>query len=148
MKKLLIQVIIFPNIDALPDNGREIFKNMSFKRTEFLSTFGQMFTMNESAHNMLKEDKYWKLSFPHEKSGPCYTYDPPSESEAGLEVGIYVTMKSDRWDPDLLIYLHEEGKFYYTESQDPTTGKMQAILKPEILEEPPTLNHPTALGKI
>ena len=115
---------------------------MTFEKTEFLSTFDQMFTMNAPAHHMLSKDEYWKLSFPNEYSGPCYTYNPPFPSVPGLRVGMYITMKSNRWDPNLLIFLHEENKFFYTENQEVD----DVILKPETLEGQ-KMKHPKALGK-
>lgn len=113
---------------------------MAFDRNDFLSTFDQMFTMNESAVDMLRKDGRWTLSFPFEESGPCYTYDPPFASDPGLPIGIFVTMKSDRWDPDLRIFLHEENKFFYTEGLD-----SEVTFKFKKLEEEGMM-HPKAMG--
>ena len=110
-----------------------MFKNMTFERIQLLSALDQMFSTYEPAYDMLRSNKQWKLSFPNEESGPCYTYDPPFVSEPGLPVGMYVTMVSDRWDPDLLIFLHEKDKFFYTETEHQT--EVQTILKLKNLEE-------------
>ena len=114
---------------------------MSYKRTDFLSTFEQMFASDQPARDMLHEEKQWKLSFPHEKSGPCYTYDPPMESDSGLRVGIFMTMKLDHWDPNLEIFLHEENKFFYT--RNPTRD---IYLDSTKLKRDKT-GHPRATGK-
>ena len=115
---------------------------MTFDRTQLLSSFEQIFTSNEPAHDILKDDKNWKLSFPNELSGPCYTYNPPFLSDPGLRIGMYITMKSNQWDPDLQISFHEENKFFYTESQE-----SEALLDLERLEEE-KMSHSRVLGKI
>ena len=81
-----------------------------------MSTFEQSFASHEPAQDVLKHDKQWRLSFPNEGSGPCYTYDPPLMSDPGLHIGMYMTMKSNEWDPDLRIFFHEKDKFFYTDS--------------------------------
>ena len=116
---------------------------MTYERGDFLSTFNQMFTLNKSAQNMLTEDEHWKLSFPNEKSGPCYTYNSPFASEPGLEVGIWVKMKSDHWDPDLIIFLHDENKFFYTGND----AWNDHVLKLHVLEED-KVTMPKAKGRM
>ena len=114
---------------------------MSYKRTDFLSTFEQMFASDQPARDMLHEEKQWKLFFPHEKSGPCYTYDPPLESDVGVGVGMYMTMKLDHWDPNLEIFLHEENEFYYTKNP-----KWDVYLDSTKLRKA-KMRHPRASGK-
>ena len=77
---------------------------------------------------MINEDQYWSISIPHESSGPCYTYDPPVDSESGFDAGMYIIMNSkqeDGWDPDLEMFFHEKGKFFYQDDKTADTVKVQ-----------------------
>ena len=91
-----------------------MFQNMVYPRTDILETFQQRFVSMESTIDMLHLDKEWTVFVPHENSGPCYTYDPPSESDPGLSVSILMRLKTDDWDSDLRIFLHEKNKFFYS----------------------------------
>ena len=90
-----------------------VFDNISIKRTDLFSSFEQFFSANKPVKDVLHDDKHWRLSAPHEKSGPCHTYNPLDKSEAGPKVGMYIKMKADHWDPDLQIFLHDEDKLFY-----------------------------------
>ena len=50
---------------------------------------------DQPAKDVLHEDRYWKRFVPHEKSGPCETYDPPSESDPGYEISMYCFFYKD-----------------------------------------------------
>lgn len=114
---------------------------MTYNRTQFLSTFDQMFEMDKPARNMLYEENHWHVSFPNDRSGACYTYNPHFQSNPKVDVGMYITMKSLQWDPDLLIFFHEENKFFYSEN-----GISQFYLDLSKLEKKKNF-HPKALGK-
>ena len=88
--------------------------NTTYNRTSFLSLFEQSFVTDQPAIDVLHEDRYWKRFIPHERSGPCETYDPPSESDPGYEISMYMRMNSSDWDPNLEIFLHEKNKFFYS----------------------------------
>ena len=62
---------------------------------------------------MINQTQHWSFSIPHETSGPCYTYDPPFDSDPGFMIGMYLTLRSENWDPDLDIFIHEKGSFFY-----------------------------------
>ena len=96
---------------------RSIYENWTYSRNDIFSSFEQMFSIDMPGRNMLIEEKQWKLSIPNERSGPCYTYNPPFASESSIRIGAYITMKHAHWEPDLLVFLHEKDKFYYTEGQ-------------------------------
>ena len=74
----------------------------------------QFFSANETAQDVLNNEKHWEVSVPHEMSGPCHTYNPLYESDPGPTVGMYITMKNGLWDPTLQIFLHSESKFFYS----------------------------------
>ena len=63
---------------------------------------------------MLHDERHWELSYPHEASGPCHTYNPLHESDPGLPIGIYIVMKDKSLDPRLEIFLHDENQLYYS----------------------------------
>ena len=91
---------------------------------------------------MINEDKYWTISIPHESSGPCYTYDPPFDSDPGYYAAMYLTLNSTIWDPALDIYLHGKGKFFYQDDETVDTIK----LEPSKLKGVMT-GHPRISGK-
>ena len=77
---------------------------------------------------MINQDEYWTISIPHESSGPCYTYDPPVDSDPGFDAGMYMIMNSnatDGWDPDLEIFFHKKGKFFYQDDVTVDTVMIQ-----------------------
>ena len=75
---------------------------------------------------MIDKDQHWTISIPHESSGPCYTYDPPYDSEPGFASGMYIIMNStEDWDADLQMFLHRKGKFFYQNSSAVDTIKIQ-----------------------
>ena len=128
-------------LDTLEENP-SMYKNASFARTDFLDTFEQVFSVEETVRDMLHEERQWKISFPYETSGPCYTYDSPTKTDIGIPIGIYMTFKSPEVDKDLEIFLHNEDKFYYT------LNPINDIhLDSKILERT-KLNRPRAIGNI
>ena len=87
---------------------------MSNGKTAFLSTLTQRFESGKSEKDMLHVDEVWREFVPHESSGPCYTYDPPFESDPGNTISLHMGMSSSDWDPNLQIFLHEKNKFFYS----------------------------------
>ena len=79
-----------------------------------MSSFEHQFSSDEPAEDVLHEESHWEMSFPHENSGPCHTYNPLHESDTGLFVCIYVVLKDESWDPSLEIFLHDESMLYYS----------------------------------
>ena len=69
--------------------------NTTYNRTSFLFLLEQSFVTDQPAKDVLHEDRYWKRFVPHEKSGPCETYDPPSESDPGYEISMYCFFYKD-----------------------------------------------------
>ena len=104
------------------------WKDYLYSRTVFLSSLQHRFSQNETEYEMVNEDKYWTISIPHESSGPCYTYDPPVDSEPGFDAGMYVIMNStaeDGWDSELEMFFHTKGKFFYQDDETVDTVKVQ-----------------------
>ena len=101
------------------ENGTSIFDGVSLNRSQYLTTFTQRFEKDEAEVDILLEDKYWTKSIPHENSGPCETYDPPSPSDPGYETSMFLTLKD--LDTSLDIFLHEKNKFFY--SKNPMNSK-------------------------
>ena len=65
---------------------------------------------------MLNQSDYWSSSIPYESSGPCYTYDPPFDSDPGYINSMYLTLNTEKWEPDLDLFVHEKGKFFYQDA--------------------------------
>ena len=101
------------------ENDTSIFDRVSLNRSHYLTTFTQRFEKDEAEVDILLEDKYWTKSIPHENSGPCETYDPPSPSDPGYETSMFLTLKD--LDTSLDIFLHEKNKFFY--SKNPMNSK-------------------------
>ena len=110
---------------------------MTFERTSFLSTFEQRFRSGSPAVDMLHEDEYWSTFVPNENSGPCYTYNPPFDSDPGTGMSMYMTFNMNNWDPSLQIFLHELNGFFY--STKPVRNTMLLNLA--------GTKHPRATGK-
>ena len=113
---------------------------MSHERTDFLATFQQRFERGQPNHDVLHNAAPWKHSIPHEFSGPCYTYDPPYDSDAGLYTSIFMRMKTNYWDPNVQIFLHMKSKFFYSTTSTYNT----LMLDMQLLSRIP---HPRAIGK-
>ena len=112
-------------------------------RTEFLANFTQRFEAEPFGIDVLKDDRNWKTFVPNENSGPCYTYNPPRDSDPGDTNSMYMVFKWDQWDPLLEIFLHEKNDFYYTKKEMYNT----VIITPEMLNETQTgTKYPRALG--
>ena len=62
---------------------------------------------------MLNQTNLWSFAIPHEDSGPCYTYNPPYESDPGYQNSIFLVVNFEDWVEDLDIFLHEKGKFFF-----------------------------------
>ena len=86
----------------------------SLKRTDYLTVFEQRFVKDQTESDILRNDKYWTKSIPHEKSGPCETYDPPMQSDPGYEISMFLTLKD--LDTNLDIFLHEKNRFFYSKN--------------------------------
>ena len=118
-------------------------RKATYNRTDFLSLFEQRFVSGQDKKDVLHDDRYWKRSVPHENSGPCETYDPPFESDPGYAISMFIRLKSDDWDPNLEIILHEKNSFFY--SRSPTY--MMIYLDAEQLRAT-NLSHPRAVGNL
>ena len=114
---------------------------MTYDKREFLSLLQQRFAFGQPEVDMLKDDKNWKESVPHETSGPCYTYDPPFESDPGYDISMYISMNSNQFDDNLQIFLHEKNKFFYSTKH----GYNVLYLDRNVLRNS-KLPHPRAVG--
>ena len=123
-------------IDTLNDDPQNI-ENMTYDKTAFLSLLEQRFAFGQHEVDMLKDDKNWKQFVPHENSGPCYTYNPPFDSDPGTGMSMYMTFNMNNWDPSLQIFLHEPNGFFY--STKPVRNTMLLNLA--------GTKHPRATGK-
>ena len=125
------------------DDLKVDFSSMIPDRTEFLANFTQRFEAEPFGIDVLKDDKNWKTFVPNENSGPCYTYNPPRDSNPGDTNSMYMVFQWDQWDPLLEIFLHEKNDFYYTKKEMYNT----VIITPEMLNETNTgTKYPRALG--
>ena len=108
-------------LDPLVD-FKTFWKDYLYNRTQFLASVQQRFSSNDEEYELIGQEQYWTLSIPHESSGPCYTYDPPFDSDPGQRSGVHITMKSTgKWDPNLSIFLHKKGKFFYQSDSEVDT---------------------------
>ena len=114
---------------------------MIYDKSRFLLSLQQRFLDTKPEYEMINESRYWSVSIPHETSGPCYTYDPPEDSDPGYVSGIHLTMNSETWDPNLEIFLHTKGKFFYQDDWTSDTSRID----PEILQQTHT-GHPRVSG--
>ena len=135
-------------LDTLNDDPK-IIEQMTYDKKEFLSLLEQRFTSGEAEVDVLKNEKYWNQFVPHESSGPCYTYDPPFESDPGLDISMFIAMKLTNFDKNLQIFLHEKNKFFYSTNH----GSNMLYLDHRILNNSKQLeqlgskmSHPRAVG--
>ena len=106
--------------------------------------FEQRFQSGSPAIDMLHKDEYWNTFVPHEHSGPCYTYNPPFDSEPGTTVNMHMVLNMSDWDPQLQIFLHNPKSFFY--STKAISKKANPIyLDAEILSQAP--KYPRAVSK-
>ena len=115
---------------------------MTYDRKEFLTSLEHRFVSDQLDVDMLNDSGNWQQFVPHESSGPCYTYNPQSDSEPGFDISLYVKMNANEFDDNLKIYLHEKDKFFYsTRSQD---GSL--LIDKESFTKTGN-SHPRAIGK-
>ena len=120
----------------------DIIQNMTYDRKEFLTSLEHRFVSDQLDVDMLNDSGNWQQFVPHESSGPCYTYNPQSDSEPGFDISLYVKMNANEFDDNLKIYLHEKDKFFYsTRSQD---GSL--LIDKESFTKTGN-SHPRAIGK-
>ena len=120
----------------------DIIQNMTYGRNEFLTSLEHRFESDQLDVDMLNDSGNWQQFVPHESSGPCYTYNPQSDSEPGFDISLYVKMNANEFDDNLKIYLHEKDNFFYsTRSQD---GSL--LIDKESFTKTGN-SHPRAIGK-
>ena len=103
----------------------------------------QRFLVGEPEYEMLDAPENWKFSIPHESSGPCYTYNPPEKSDPGYISGILIQLNMTNWDPDLDIFLHKKGKFFYQDDWTSDTIRVDRAM----LNSSPS-GHPRIAGNL
>ena len=106
-------------------SASSVIQNHIFDKKSFLSSIQQRFTSGDPQNEMIDQDQFWTFSVPNEISGPCFTYDPPFDSDPGYMMGMFIRMNSTKWDPDLQIFLHTKGKFFYTDNATDNTIKLE-----------------------
>ena len=112
-------------------------------RTSFLNNFTQRFESETFGLDMLKDAANWKTFIPNENSGPCYTYNPPRDSNPGDINLMYMVFNFYEWDPLLEIFLHEKNDFYYSKRKMYNT----ILVTKEMLDDTGT-KYPRALGNV
>ena len=120
-----------------------IFDSLShslLNRSTFLKSFTQRYF--ESDIDVLKNDDQWRIHIPNENSGPCYTYDPPFDSQIAETSMMYIDFNMTAWDPLLEIFLHDKDQFFYSRKSSINTK----LITNNMLNKALT-NHPRALGK-
>ena len=116
---------------------------MTFKRTSFLTLLEQRYTIGQNEMDMLKEDGNWKQFVPHENSGPCYTYDPPHESDSGYDISMYMKLASTKFGSNMQIFLHKKNQFFYA-----TKNNYNMLYLDHKTLQNTLNNHPRAIRKI
>ena len=114
-----------------------------YNKSKFLLSLQQRFSIEEPEQEMLDVPENWQFSIPHESSGPCYTYNPPEKSDPGYISGILIQLNMENWDPDLDIFIHKKGKFFYQDDWTSDTIKVDQAM----LNSLPT-GHPRIAGKL
>ena len=104
----------YPSFTDSLEQGTALLRMMTLNRTDYLTFFEQRFVKDQPNNEILHNDQYWNKSIPHERSGPCETYNPPLPSDPGYESSMFLTLKT--WDTDLEIFLHEKNKFFYSKN--------------------------------
>ena len=120
-----------------------IFQNLSNslpKRTAFLKSFTQKYF--ESDIDVLKNDDQWHASIPNEESGPCYTYDPPFDSQLAETSNMFIEFNMSTWDPLLEVFLHDKNQLFYSRKTSINTKFISSNML-----RATALNHPRALSK-
>ena len=120
-----------------------IIKNMTFNKTSILTLLEQRFAIGQKEMDMLKEEGNWKQFVPHENSGPCYTYDPPHESDPGYDISLYMKMNSNKFDDNLQVFLHKKSQFFYA-----TKHNYNMLYLDHNTLQNTQLSHPRAIRKI
>ena len=108
---------ILPKHSSFTDSLEQdttVLRMRSLNRTDYLTFFEQRFVKDQPNNEILHNDQYWTKSIPHERSGPCETYNPPLPSDPGYESSMFFTLKA--WDANLEIFLHERNKFFYSKN--------------------------------
>ena len=95
------------------DNLALFLDEYTYQNADFLFSLQQRFKEGETEIEMLNQTDLWSFSIPHEDSGPCYTYNPPYESDPGYPNSIFLVLSFEDWLEDLDIFLHEKGKFFF-----------------------------------
>ena len=111
------------------------------KRTSFLSSFTQRFKTGSPEVDVLNKNEYWKQFIPNEKSGPCYTYTPPLDSDQGDTNNMYMFFKFSQWDEAMEIFLHENNTFFYSKRDIINTKYISGTMLKQT-----GMKHPRALG--
>jgi hypothetical protein len=88
----------------------------TYDKSKFILSFEQRFSSGKPQIEMINQTDNWSFSIPHESSGPCYTYDPPFNSDPGYINSMYLTLNMEKWEPDLDFFIHEKGKFFYQDA--------------------------------
>ena len=104
----------YPSFTGSLEQDAAVLRTMTLNRTDYLTFFEQRFVKDQPNIEILHNDQYWTKSIPHERSGPCETYNPPLPSDPGYESSMFLTLKT--WDTDLEIFLHEKNKFFYSKN--------------------------------
>ena len=124
------------------DNLKLHFSDGIPSRTSFLKNFTQRFRGEEYGVDVLNQNENWDVFVPNENSGPCYTYNPPQDSDPGDTNSMYMVFDSSEWDPLLEIFIHGKNDFFYSKRRMLNTK----LITTEMLKEAQT-KYPRALGK-
>ena len=103
---------------AMIESDKSTITDRIFDKTEFLSLLEQRFRIGDPEIDMLQRNENWREFVPHESSGPCYTYDPPEDSDPGYDISIYVKFNAKEFEDGLEMFLHQKNKFYYATKHD------------------------------
>ena len=113
-----------------------------YRTTDFLFSLQQRFNEGETENEMLNQTNHWTFSIPHEESGPCYTYNPPTLSDPGYPNSLFIVLNSEDWPKDLDVFLHEKGKLFFQDSWTSDTIRLDKNKLENI-----ATGHPRVKGK-
>ena len=124
------------------DNLPSFLDNYVYNKRNFLLSIQQRFSDGEPEYEMLNQSQYWSFSIPHESSGPCYTYDPPFDSQLAETSNMFIEFNMSTWDPLLEVFLHDKNQLFYSRKTSINTKFISSNML-----RATALNHPRALSK-
>ena len=109
------------------DQLNSLLANYTPKIDSFLLRFEHRLRHDQPAIDILRNESYWIKSIPHDRSGPCFTYNPLIESDPGFYYAMTIEPKIDaeKFESErrtlfnnLRVFLHEPKKFFFFKEEE------------------------------